>query len=78
MGLACATDMNHMKTLAGNLASRDRTLLPFISEMKSDCGLNSNMTGWMLIPIEYLEDYDNNPIRYGLVLYTCTIINDHV
>jgi hypothetical protein len=78
MGLARATDINRMKSLAGNLASRDGRPLPFVSETKSDRGFNSDATGRMLIPIQYLKKYDEDPIGYRLVLCSRTVINDHV
>ena len=78
MGLARSADINRLKSLAGRLASTNAIPLPFSCDMKSDRGFNSDAAGWMLIPIRYLGDYDEDPIGYGLVLYTRTITNDCV
>jgi hypothetical protein len=67
MGSARNIDVNQLKNLAANLASRNGTPLPFVADTKSDRGFNSDEAGRMLIPIQYLEAYDKDPVGYGLV-----------
>jgi hypothetical protein len=67
MGSAHNIDVNQLKNLAANLASRDGTPLPFVADTKSGCGFNSDEAGQMLIPIQHLEAYDKDPVGYGLV-----------
>ncbi|KAH9039662.1 hypothetical protein EDB85DRAFT_2141166 [Lactarius pseudohatsudake] len=71
-----STDIHRLKSNTGRLASKTDTPLALVGETKSDCGFTNDALGRMLIPIQHLKAYTDNPvetkIRNGLEGYEVT------
>jgi hypothetical protein len=61
---ARASDAKKLKELAAQLASTTVAPIPIDPRSRTGRGFNNNELGRMLIPIDYLEAYDNDPIGY--------------
>ena len=59
-----ASDANKIKVLTGALLSTSELVVVLGHTSKADRGFNSNNTGWLLIPAEYIEDYNDDPVRW--------------
>ena len=59
-----ASDANKIKVLTGALLSTSELMVVLGHTSKADRSFNSNNTGQMLIPAEYIKDYNNDPVRW--------------
>jgi hypothetical protein len=64
MGSAQSTDANKLKKLAGSLASTTGIPIPLNHKSKADHGFNHDDLGRLLIPVEFLGAYDDDPAGY--------------
>ncbi|KAH9024767.1 hypothetical protein EDB85DRAFT_1894198 [Lactarius pseudohatsudake] len=73
-----STDIHCLKSNTGRLASKTDTPLALVGETKSDHGFTNDALGRMLVPIQHLKAYTDNPvdlrtkIRNGLEGYKVT------
>jgi hypothetical protein len=58
---ARAYDIYKLKAITGRLLSKPGTDVA-IAHSKSGHGFNSNLLGRMLIPVQYIEAYDRDPV----------------
>jgi hypothetical protein len=57
-----STDGNTLKVNAADMLSTKENPVIFDKSHKSDRGFSHDTTGRLLAPIEYIEEYDNNPL----------------
>ncbi|KAH9050804.1 hypothetical protein EDB87DRAFT_1755672 [Lactarius vividus] len=71
-----STDIYRLKSNTGRLASKTDTPLALAGDTKSDRGFTNDALGRMLVPIQHLKAYTDNPvetkIRNGLEGYEVT------
>ena len=59
-----ASNANKIKVLTGALLSTSELVVVLGHTSKADRGFNSDNTGRLLIPAEYIEDYNDDPVRW--------------
>ncbi|KAI9431818.1 hypothetical protein H4582DRAFT_2062416 [Lactarius indigo] len=78
MRISRSSDIHRLKTNTGRLASKTDTPLALAGDTKSDRGFTNDALGWMLVPIQHLKAYTDNPVDFrtkvknGLVGYEVT------
>ncbi|KAI9431693.1 hypothetical protein H4582DRAFT_2084517 [Lactarius indigo] len=76
MRISRSSDIHRLKTNTGRLASKTDTPLALAGDTKSDRGFTNDALGWMLVPIQHLKAYTDNPVetkvKNGLVGYEVT------
>ena len=61
MRAARGSDAGTLKNNVLRFAPRNGVIFPQSLDVKTSRGFNSDETGRMLVPVEFLEDYDKNP-----------------
>ncbi|KAH9167311.1 hypothetical protein EDB89DRAFT_2232445, partial [Lactarius sanguifluus] len=71
-----SADIHRLKNNTGRLASKTDTPLALVGDTKSDRGFANDTLGQMLVPIQHLKAYTNNPVESkrarGVVGYEVT------
>jgi hypothetical protein len=63
MRSARATDAHKIKAITGALLTTPEHLIGLSHDTRADWGFNNDNTGRMLIPVQYFEEYNTDPVR---------------